>query len=177
MRRGSRSGAGSLSIEMEAQHVVSQAGLQLTERIRRCPRPGSHRLVWPWQPTLILTVTIPCAFNSDLRGDHCPAVDSALGESWDVTFTLTLPLIGKLDRNISLPRTITLHLSILVSCALTSALEGDHETRVASALATSLEQSVTVAKAPSLLGPNSSVCQQHAPGVQKRCRLTRHRTW
>ena len=37
----------------------------------------------------ILTGTVPCALNSALRGDHCPAVGSAPGTSWDLTLTLT----------------------------------------------------------------------------------------
>ena len=40
----------------------------------------------------ILTGTVPCALNSVLRGDHCPAVGSAPGASWDLTLTLTLTL-------------------------------------------------------------------------------------
>ena len=45
----------------------------------------------------------------------------------------------------------------LLAWALTSALEGDHETGVASALATSLDQTLTVAKALSSWVPNSKV--------------------
>ena len=41
--------------------------------------------------------------------------------------------------------------------ALTSALEGDHETGVASALVTSLDRILTIAKALSSWGPNSKV--------------------
>ena len=76
----------------------------------------------------ILTGTVPCALNSALRGDHCPAVGWAPGTSWDVPLTLTLPQTGTLHRNRSLPRTLTLHLSRLVAWALTSALEVDQET-------------------------------------------------
>ena len=79
----------------------------------------------------ILTGTVPCAFNSALRGDHCPAVGSAPGTSWDLTLTLTLPRTGTLPRNLSLPRSLNLHLSRLPAWALTSALEGYHETGVA----------------------------------------------
>ena len=76
----------------------------------------------------ILTGTVPCAFNSALRGDHCPAVGSAPGTSWDLTLTLTLPRTGTLPRNVSLPRSLILHLSHSLAWALTSALEGDQET-------------------------------------------------
>ena len=44
----------------------------------------------------ILTGTVPCALNSALRGDHCPAVGSAPGTSGDLTLSLTLPRTGTL---------------------------------------------------------------------------------
>ena len=105
----------------------------------------------------ILTGTVPCAVNSALRGDHYPAVGSAPGTSWDLTLTLTLPRTGTLPRNLSLPRSLILQLSRLLASALTSALEGDHETGVASALATSLARTLTLAKALPSWGPNSNV--------------------
>ena len=105
----------------------------------------------------ILTGTVPCALNSALRGDHCPAVGSAPGTSWDITLTLTLPRTGTLPQNLSRPRSLILHLSRLLACSLTSALEGDHETGVASALATSLARTLNLAKALPSWGPNSNV--------------------
>ena len=105
----------------------------------------------------ILTGTVPCALNSALRGDHCPAVGSAPGTSWDLTLTLTRPRSGTLPRKLSLPRSLILHLSCLLAWAFTSALEGDHETGVASALATSLARTITLAKALPSWGPNSNV--------------------
>ena len=95
----------------------------------------------------ILTGTVPCALNSAFRGGHCPAVGSAPGASWDLTLTLTLPRTGTLHRNLSLPRSLILHLSCLLAWALTSALEGDHDTGVALALVTSLVRTLTIAKA------------------------------
>ena len=59
----------------------------------------------------ILTGTVPCALNSDLQGDHGPAVGSAPGASWDITLTLPLSLSRNLHRNLSLPRSLTLQLS------------------------------------------------------------------
>ena len=44
----------------------------------------------------ILTGSLPCALNSVLRGDHCPAVGSAPGASWDLSLTLILPGNGTL---------------------------------------------------------------------------------
>ena len=105
----------------------------------------------------ILTGTVPCALNSALGGDHCPAVGLAPGTSWDLTLILTLPRTGNLPRILSLPRSLILHLSRHLAWALTSALEGDHETGVASALATSLARTLTLAKALPSLGPNSKV--------------------
>ena len=105
----------------------------------------------------ILTGTVPCVLNSALRGDHCPAVGSAPGASWDLTLTLTRHRTGTLHRNLSRPRTLSLHLSRLAAWALTSALEGDHETGVASALATSLDRTLTLAKALSPRGPSANV--------------------
>ena len=105
----------------------------------------------------ILTGTVLCALNSALRGDHCPAVGSAPGTSWDLTLTLTLPRSGNIHPNLRLPRSLILHLSLVLAWALTSALEGDHETRDASALATSLIRTLTLAKALSSWGPNSKV--------------------
>ena len=105
----------------------------------------------------ILTSIAPCALNSFLWGNHCPAVGSAPGTSRDLTLTLTLPRTGTLPRILSLSRSLILHLSRLLAWALTSALEGDHETGVASALATSLARTLTLAKALPSWGPNSNV--------------------
>ncbi|GGC18747.1 hypothetical protein GCM10010972_34930 [Cellulomonas carbonis] len=82
---------------------------------------------------------------------------SAPGASWELTLTLTLPRTGTLHRNLSLPRTLTLQVSRLRAWALTSALEGDRETGVDSALATSLDQTLTLAKALSPRGPSANV--------------------
>ena len=106
---------------------------------------------------LILTVTIPCALNSALQGYQCPAVGSVPGASWDLTLTLTLPRNGTLHQNLSRPRTLSLHLSRTIAWALTSALEGDHETGVAPSLAMSLDLTLTLVKALSPWGPNTKV--------------------
>ena len=42
----------------------------------------------------ILTSSVPCALNPARRGDHCPAVSSAPGASWELTLTLTYPELG-----------------------------------------------------------------------------------
>ena len=81
----------------------------------------------------------------------------ASGASSVLTLILTVPLTGTLHQNIRLPRKLTLYLCGLVPWALTSSLEGDHETRVASALATSLDQTLTLAQALCPWEPNSTV--------------------
>ena len=126
---------------------------------------------------LIVTGNIPCAFNSARQGDHCPAVGSAPGASWIITLTLALRQTGTLHRKSSLPRTLTMHLSGLVASVLTSALEEGQVTRVASALATSLDRTLTLAKALIHGDPIPSSEKNHEPGFQKRCRLTRDGTW
>ena len=105
----------------------------------------------------ILIGTVPCALNSTLRGDHCPAVGMAPATSWALTLTLTLPQTMTLPRNLSLTRSLILHFSRLLGWSLPSTLEGDHETRVASSLATSLDRTLTLAKALPSWGPNSNV--------------------
>ena len=82
---------------------------------------------------------------------------SGPGAAWDLTLTLTVSRTGTLHRNLSLPRSLTLQLSRLLAWALISALEGDHETKVTSALATSLVGTLTLAKSLSPWGPNSNV--------------------
>ena len=124
-------------------------GCSCPRGFQRPPRPGADRHVLPWQPKRILTGTVPCTLNSALLGDHCPAVGSAPGASWDLTLNLTLPLNGTFSQNLSLPRSLTLQLSRLLAWALISALEGDHETGVASALTTSPDRTLILAKAVS----------------------------
>ena len=95
----------------------------------------------------IMTGTVPCALKSALWGDLCPAVGLAPGASRDLTLSLTGQLTGTLYQNLTLAQNLTLHLSRLHTWALTSAHEGDHETGVASALATSQDRTLTLAKA------------------------------
>ena len=129
-----------------------------------CPRgflwpalPWNHRLLWRLQPKSDPDRHPPLCPPLSPSRRHCPAVGSAPGTSWDLTLTLNPPRTGTRHRNLSLPRTLTLHLSRLHTWALTSAHEGDHETGVASALATSLARTLTLAKALPSWGPNSNV--------------------
>ena len=82
---------------------------------RRSPRPGPIEVCGRGSQRRILAGTVPCALNSALRGDHCPGVCSVPGASWDLTLTLTVPRTGTLHRKLSLPRSLTLQLSILLA--------------------------------------------------------------
>ena len=142
---------------LEAHHVVSQARLQLLRGLHRPPRQREEQHVWLWKPKRDPDRHRTLCPQLSPSGRHCPEVVSAPGTSWDLTLTLTLPRTGTLPRNLSLPRSLILHLSRLLAWALSSALEGDHETGVASALATSLARTLTLAKALPSWGPNSNV--------------------
>ena len=157
MHLRSMSGADHSAWNLKAYHVLWQGQLQLPGGFLRLPRQGSHQLCGLASQRLILTGTLPCALNSALLGDHCPAVGSAPGASWDLTLTLTLPRTGTLDRNLSRPGRLTLHLSRPVAWALTPGHQGHYKIRVASALATSLDRTLTLAKALSPWGPNTKV--------------------
>ena len=61
---------------------------------------------------------------------------------------------------------LILHLSRLLAWALTSALEGDHETGVASAVSTSLDRTLTLAKALASWGPNQGLTASRAWGPE-----------
>ena len=66
-------------------------------------------------------------------------------DSWDLTLTLNITLNITITLHLTLSVTLTLHVTRTVAWALTSALEGDHETGVASALAMSLDRTLTLA--------------------------------
>ena len=96
-----------------------------------CPRgflwpalPGNHRLLWRLQPKADPDRHPPLGPPLSPSRRHCPAGGSAPGTSWDLTLTLNPPRTGTRHRNLSLPRTLTLHLSRLVAWALAAALEG-----------------------------------------------------
>ena len=142
---------------LEAHHVVSQARLQLPRGLRRPPRPREEQHVWPWQPKRDPDRHRPLCPQLSPSGRPLPCCGfgawNLLGPNPNPNTTRP----GTLPRNLSLPRSLILHLSRLLAWALTSALEGDHETGVASALATSLARTLTLAKALPSWGPNSNV--------------------
>ena len=65
-------------------------------------------------------------------------------DSWDLTLTLNITLNITVTLHLTLSVTLTLHLTRTVAWALTSALKGDHETGVASAMAMSLDRTLTL---------------------------------
>ena len=142
---------------MEAHHVVSQAWLQLPERIPEAPPSGADRSVRPWQAKRDLDRHCPLCPQCRPTQRPRPCCGYGAWSSWELTPTLTLRQTGNLHRNLSLPRTLILHLSCLRAWALTSAIEGHHENGVALALATSLDRTLTLAEALSPWGPNSKV--------------------
>ena len=138
---------------LEAHHVVSLAECNSRVDTGGLLDHGMNNICGLGSQRGIRTGTVPCALNSTLQGDHGPAVGSAPGTSWVLTLTLTLPRTGTLHQNLSLPRSLILHLSHLLAWALTSALDGHHETGVTSALVTSLRRTLTLAKALFSWGP------------------------
>ena len=142
---------------LEAHHVVSQALLQLPRGLRRPPRPREEQHVWPWQP------------NRDPDGHRplCPQVSPSgiplpcckfgawyfLGPNPNPNPTPNRNPPPK-PKPASIPNPA---FEPPLAWALTSALEGNHETRVASALATSLDRNLTLAKALPSWGPNYNV--------------------
>ena len=142
---------------LEAHHVVSQARLQLPRGFRRPPRPREEQLVWPWQLKRDPDRPRPLCLQLSPSGRPLPCCGFG---AWNLLESNPDPNTTPNRDPPSRPKPASmpiLHLSRLLAWALTSALEGDHETGVASALATSLARTLTLAKALPLWGPNSNV--------------------
>ena len=121
---------------LEAHHVVSQARLQLAERIPEAYLTRAHRIIWPWQPKT----------NSDWHPSLCSQLSpswrpllccglgawSLLGPNPNPTSRENPPLKPKVASN-SIPK-----IYHPVAWTLTSALEGDHEIGGALSLAMSV---------------------------------------
>ena len=142
---------------LEAHHVVSQARLQLPRGLRRPPRPREEQHVWPWQPKRDPDRHRPLCPQLSPSGRPLPCCGFGAWSLLGPNPTPNRTPNGTIHRNLSLSRTLTLQLSRLLAWALISALEGDHETKVTSALATSLVGTLTLAKSLSPWGPNSNV--------------------
>ena len=93
---------------VEGHHVTSQAGgAAAREDSGSLLDRGPIDLCVLGSQRLILTGTLPCALNSALRGDHCPAVGLEPGPTRDLTLTLTptpTPPSRTLHQKLSLPR-------------------------------------------------------------------------
>ena len=107
----------------------------------------AQRVVWSWKPKT----------NPDQHPTMCPHLIPLGRQLHSCGFSAWSILGPNTTLNLSLPRSLILHLSRLLAWALTSALEGDHETGVALALATTLARTLTLAKALPSWGPNSNV--------------------
>ena len=113
--------------------------------------------MWPWQPKRDPDRHRPLCPQLSLSGRPLPCCAFGAWSLLGPNPNLTLRQTGNFHRTLNLPRALILQLSRLLVWALTSALEGDHETGVASALATSLARTLTLAKALPSWGPNSNV--------------------
>ena len=141
----------------EAHHVISQARLQLPRGFRRTPRPQEEQHVWPWQPKRDPHRHRPLCPQLSPSGRPLPCCGfgawKLLGPNPNTNPTLNRDPPPK-PKPASIPNPAFERPS---EWALTSALEGDHETGVTSALVTSLDRTLTLAKALSSWGPNSKV--------------------
>ena len=130
---------------LEPHHVVSQAGLQLPRGLQRPPRPREEQHVWPWQPKRDPDRHRPLCHQLNPSGRPLPCFGFG---AWNLLGPNPNPNpTPKRDpppnpQPASIPNPAFEPPS---GMPLTSALEGDHETGVASALATSLERTLTLA--------------------------------
>ena len=127
---------------LEAHHVVSLARLQLPRGCRRPLRPGAYRRVWPWQPK-----TDPdrhCPLCSQLSPSGRPLPCCGFG-AWSLLGPNPNPNPNPTPNRDPPPKPKPASIPSpaidrLLAWAITSALEGDHETAVASVLAVSLTE-------------------------------------
>ena len=109
--------------------------------------------MWPWQPKTDPNQHRPMCPQLSLSGRTLPCCGfgawSLLGPKPNPNPTLNQDP----HQILSMPRTLTLQLIRLLARALTLVLEGDYETNVASALSTSLDRTLRLAKALSPWDP------------------------
>ena len=132
-------------------------GFRCPRGLRRTPRPGAEQSLWPWQPKMDLDQHRPMCPQLSLSGRPLPCCVfgawSRLGPNPNPNRIPNWDPPPK-PKPASIPNPA---IEPLLACTLTSALEGDQETGVASALATSLDRTLTLAEALSPWGPNSKV--------------------
>ena len=133
--------------KVEAHHVVSRAWLQLPDRIPEAPPSGANRRVWPWRPKRDPDQHRPLCpqFSPSQKPRPCCGFDARnfLGPNPNPNPTPNWDPPPK-PKPASIPNPA---FDRLLAWALTSALEGDHETAVASALAVSLDRTLTLTNA------------------------------
>ena len=142
---------------LEAHHVVSHARLQLPRGFQRPPRPREEQPVWPWRAKRDPDRHRPLCPQLSPWGRPLPYCGFGAWRQQVPNPNLNTTVIRDPRPKPSLPRYLILHLSCRLAWALTSALEGDQGTGVTSALATSPDRTLTLAKALSPWGPNSNV--------------------
>ena len=143
--------------------------MSLPKRVYSCTRgflrPAQridHIIVRPWKPKT----------NPDQHRPLCPQLRPS-GRQLHCCGFSAWSLLGPNPNHNHNPQpnpntisNLTLHLTRTIAWALTSALEGDHETGVPSALATTLDQTLTLAKALSPWGSNQSLTTPDAWGPE-----------
>ena len=152
----------------------SKSNYSCTRGYLRPTRRVTHILSCIRNQRLILTGTLPCVLHSALRGENCTVVGSVPGGFWDLTLTLAITLTINRNVHLTVSVTLNLHLTFTLAWAHTSGLERSHETGVIAALVTSLDGSLTLAKALSPWRPNYSLttaCTRVRESVQ------RHSAW
>ena len=130
---------------LEAQHVVSKAPLQLPRGFQRPPRPGAYRRVWPWQPKTDPDRHRPLC--PQLSHSGRPLLCCGFG-AWSLQVPNRKPNPTLIWDPPPKPKSAWIpnpEFEPPSAWALTAALKGDHETGVASALATSLDRTLTLA--------------------------------
>ena len=125
--------------KLESHYVDSQARLQLPRGFRRPPRPGAYRRVRPWQPKRDPARHRPLCPQLSPSGRPLPCCGfgawSLLGPNPNLNPTPIQEPLPK-PKPASIPNPA---IDCRPAWAFTSALEGDLEAAVASALAVSLD--------------------------------------
>ena len=142
----------------------------------RFPRSGAQLGVLPWQTKTDPDGHPPSCPQPSPSGRPLYFCGFIVWSSWDLNFSLNLPSVGFYSHpqiltlsailksqpssnpnHISHPQILTLYLSRPIAWALISGLERDFGLSVPSALVTSLDQTLILAKALSPWGPNPYV--------------------
>ena len=142
---------------LEAHHVVSLARLQLTRGLRRPPRPREEQHVWPWQPKRDADRHRPLCPQLRPSGRPLPCYGcgawNLLGPNPNPNPTLNRDPPPK-PKPAAIPNPAFQPPS---GMGPHFSPRGRSRDRIASALATSLARTLTLATALPSWGPNSNV--------------------